>query len=468
MSISVIIPCFNAEATIKRAFESVKNNQVATTVIFVNDCSSDDSLTVVKRLMSEHEDILLINSNINHGVSRSRNLALDILPVESDFVYFLDADDWLEDGALDLLHSIAVKDHADVTLGKVRTFNGHAFKPHIYNEHFLNSSKQLTDINEFPELLLCPTLSNRLIKADLIRKLNLRFVEKRYYAEDFHFSLRLMLAASNISIISETVVNLEDLGADAKNTSLWNTSSPERAWNTLASIKDMHQFIEEGSHSHLRDVILYHSLYRLPRNLITMSSSSEWSKYCDEVRGWAAKESLINVPSSIRFNRYCKSASLVSLFLLTMVLSGKDDEAALFCKANDETKRSLLLNFFRECNLISWENGKVVSRDYFFAANEAYVDRKKNSFFQQLLQLRYFFKIKESGLFQSRYYVSLNNLKGLWAFFPLFHYLLTHKNGTCHTAKMFNDNDYLMLRQDVAESGTSPLGHFLEYGILEL
>jgi len=95
--ISVIIPCYNASATLGRALQSIaRQTQRPREVIVVDDGSSDDVGPVVA-IAQSHADsysIHLIKNTSNLGVSAARNLGWD--NAKASLIAFLDADDeWL-------------------------------------------------------------------------------------------------------------------------------------------------------------------------------------------------------------------------------------------------------------------------------------------------------------------------------------------------------------------------------------
>lgn len=92
--VSVVIPCFNAAETIVRALDSIKNQTLKVReVLIVDDCSNDDSLTVIEDYMSENPtfDIRLIKNSDNKGPGISRNIGWN--QCKGTWIAFLDADD---------------------------------------------------------------------------------------------------------------------------------------------------------------------------------------------------------------------------------------------------------------------------------------------------------------------------------------------------------------------------------------
>ena len=94
MNISVIIPVYNAEAFLVKAVNSALQFQEVKEIILVEDCSTDDSLSICKKLSSENARVKLLQhpDRGNHGAAAARNLGLD--EVTQEFTAFLDADDY--------------------------------------------------------------------------------------------------------------------------------------------------------------------------------------------------------------------------------------------------------------------------------------------------------------------------------------------------------------------------------------
>lgn len=91
-SISVVIPCFNAEKYIVSTINTVLNQRWPNLeIVVVDDGSKDNSVNVV---LAAFPDVLVIRQS-NQGVAAARNNG--IAHAKGDWIAFLDADDiWLE------------------------------------------------------------------------------------------------------------------------------------------------------------------------------------------------------------------------------------------------------------------------------------------------------------------------------------------------------------------------------------
>lgn len=110
--ISVIIPAYNAEKTICRCLESVFDQRADAEVILADDGSTDDTL----RLAEGYGERVRILRPAHGGVSSARNAGLDA--AHGEWGVFLDSDDALLPGALDVLRSY-MSDDADAVCGTI-------------------------------------------------------------------------------------------------------------------------------------------------------------------------------------------------------------------------------------------------------------------------------------------------------------------------------------------------------------
>ena len=93
--VSVITPIYNADKYLESTLESVfyqtyKNIEI----VLVDDCSTDNSKTIIEELMKMHSEIIYYCQPKNMGAGAARNKALEL--ATGQYVAFLDSDDlWL-------------------------------------------------------------------------------------------------------------------------------------------------------------------------------------------------------------------------------------------------------------------------------------------------------------------------------------------------------------------------------------
>jgi len=96
VKVSIYIPAFNAEKTIKKTIISVKNQSYKFDEIIIIDDNSNDS---TNKILKEFKDIKIIKNETNRGLGYNRNLGIKLS--QNDIVASIDADvvldpKWLE------------------------------------------------------------------------------------------------------------------------------------------------------------------------------------------------------------------------------------------------------------------------------------------------------------------------------------------------------------------------------------
>ena len=115
IKISIIIPVFNGERFIKKAIESVLNQNFKDfELIIVNDGSTDDTLNIIKEF---EDDRISVVSQENMGPGASRNNALKM--ASGEYVMFLDSDDWLCPDSLRIAYGEAYKNNTDISIFQI-------------------------------------------------------------------------------------------------------------------------------------------------------------------------------------------------------------------------------------------------------------------------------------------------------------------------------------------------------------
>ncbi|HIF9319188.1 glycosyltransferase family 2 protein [Photobacterium damselae] len=99
MKVSIIMPAYNSSLYIKSSIESVLSQTYKNfELIIINDCSSDDTLSIVSSFNDER--IIILSNENNLGVSETRNKGLAIS--SGRFIAFLDSDDLWDSEKLEL------------------------------------------------------------------------------------------------------------------------------------------------------------------------------------------------------------------------------------------------------------------------------------------------------------------------------------------------------------------------------
>lgn len=208
LSISVIIPAYNAEKYIKRCIESVQNQTMKQIeIIVVNDGSKDSTLKIVQELAENDLRIKVINQE-NLGVSQARNKG--ILYSKFKYIALLDSDDWVESDAYEKMYKLAEKNNLDMVLsdyyldndcGNISLVKGIELKSEDIS---MTGSEYLKLFLERKEM---PAVWNKLYKKELYTSNDIYYNENLSYGEDVLILFKLILKAKRIGKVNKAFVH---------------------------------------------------------------------------------------------------------------------------------------------------------------------------------------------------------------------------------------------------------------------
>ena len=99
---SVVIPMYNSEKFIEQTIRSVMTQTIKNIeIICVDDCSTDNTFNIVKKLSEEDSRIVLYKNLKNSKVCATRNFG--VARAKCDLIAFLDSDDLWRENHLELL-----------------------------------------------------------------------------------------------------------------------------------------------------------------------------------------------------------------------------------------------------------------------------------------------------------------------------------------------------------------------------
>jgi dolichol-phosphate mannosyltransferase len=153
VSLSVVIPCFNEERTVQTCIErvlNIKDESLDLEIIFVDDCSTDDSVRIAEKMAQKHPELTVLPHNQNLG--KGAALKTGIQQATGQIVAIQDAD--LEYNPLDLKRLMVpiVENEADVVFGS-RFTSGESHRV-LYFWHSLGNKLLTLFSNMFSDLNL--------------------------------------------------------------------------------------------------------------------------------------------------------------------------------------------------------------------------------------------------------------------------------------------------------------------------
>lgn len=205
--ISIIIPMFNREKTIARGLDSILNqnwdgditNDIQ--IVIVDDCSTDDSKSIVNSYIENNSNIYLFSTETNSGYpGKPRNIGID--NSNSKYIMFLDSDDEYDLNMCQTLY------------GEIENSNADLVCCNRYNVDEINSEKSLakypqnTSIknnkvifdNETIFYLEDLYLWNKIFKTSILKENNIYFNTDKLAEEDLFLYQYYLHSTSNCFI----------------------------------------------------------------------------------------------------------------------------------------------------------------------------------------------------------------------------------------------------------------------------
>lgn len=114
VSFSFVIPTFNRADLIERSLNSILFQEYDKHFleIIVIDDGSDDTEILTRRILANKIQYSYIKNPIRLGLSRSRNLGIDL--AKNDFIIFLDSDNYLVRNAISVFSKLIKSYNADI------------------------------------------------------------------------------------------------------------------------------------------------------------------------------------------------------------------------------------------------------------------------------------------------------------------------------------------------------------------
>lgn len=264
IKVSVIVPVYNSEASLKRCLDSIlaqSLNEIE--IIVINDGSTDNSINILSEYKDVYGDkIIIINLKERRGPGGARNEG--ILASSGEYIAFVDSDDDISSDMYKELYSIAKK--CDYDMVDCSFYNEYANENMrtIGNDDLGN----LTLDKKKNIILHTGFIWSKIIKRSIIIQNNIKFREKVIY-EDIDFLKILVLYLKKVSATEKILYYYRN-----NNKSVTNSSSSIVQINQ--KISAMRSIVKEykrlNKYDAYKDEITY-IVYKTYMNLLDLAMS---------------------------------------------------------------------------------------------------------------------------------------------------------------------------------------------------
>ena len=200
-SVSVIVPVYDSGPFIERCVRSLFGQSLeAVGYVFVDDCSNDGSIDIVKKVLDDYPDrknsCKFIRNKENSGPSYSRNAGLDA--ATGKYISFCDSDDWTDPSMLEKMYAAAESADADAVMCDFM-MAGDTMKRYYLPDMTEDKVGSLRRYIRFPWTVLWCMLYRR----SLFEENGIRFHTGVSYCEDFNVNVKILSVAGKVVNIHE-------------------------------------------------------------------------------------------------------------------------------------------------------------------------------------------------------------------------------------------------------------------------
>lgn len=204
IEVSLLISTYNKSKFIKSTLNSLLKQTFDKNkfeLIVVDDCSTDDTLEIVNKIIPNFSNYKLIQLNENSGTpAKPRNLSIDLS--KGDFLMFVDGDDWLPEDAVEKLYNMLKLNKTDYSTGLTKYM--HSNKISRAGVALSKIEQNKLDINNVRKSFYHLAPAGKMIKAEIIKNNNIRF-PAMIFGEDLQFFAEVLFHVDKISTTQDVV-----------------------------------------------------------------------------------------------------------------------------------------------------------------------------------------------------------------------------------------------------------------------
>ncbi|MEU2131044.1 glycosyltransferase family 2 protein [Streptomyces sp. NPDC018352] len=197
--VTVVVGAYEAMPYLIRCLESVEAQTIGADrieIVAVDDGSTDGTGEYLEEFAARSKvPTRVVRQKNSGGPSGPRNVGIGL--ARGRYVFFLDADDYFGDEALERMVAMADRAGTDVVLGKVVGVNRGA------PQSMWRATKERVDV--YNSKVIYTLSAQKLFRRELLERLSLRFDENLKTGEDALFTMEAYLRGAGVSVISNYV-----------------------------------------------------------------------------------------------------------------------------------------------------------------------------------------------------------------------------------------------------------------------
>lgn len=200
--VSVCVPVYNVEKYIEKCVRSLFEQTLEDIeYIFVDDCSQDQSLNILHRVLTEYpqrqNSVKIVRHKCNLNVSAAHQTAINI--ASGEYVIMCDSDDWVEPDMYETLYRAAVSNHADIAYCDLMFVVDNNVEQHVNQ---FDTSEGVEAVQKLLQTNVNTSLCIKLVRRSLYQKA-VSFSDIRPMYDDTVASINLFYLAKSIIHVPE-------------------------------------------------------------------------------------------------------------------------------------------------------------------------------------------------------------------------------------------------------------------------
>lgn len=196
IKVTIAIPVYNDDQFIERCIDSILNqtlDQEFIEIICVNDGSTDKSAEILENYAQNHSNVRVVHQENSGSPSGPRNKAIEL--AKGEYIYFVDADDYLGEEALERMYGVGEKYDCDIVVGKYKGINRN-----VPTAIFSRNPEYFTF---FGSNAMYSISAQKMFKVSLLRRENIRFLENTNIGEDQPFTAPAYICSNGIGLVKD-------------------------------------------------------------------------------------------------------------------------------------------------------------------------------------------------------------------------------------------------------------------------
>ena len=209
--VSVIIPVYNVEEYLRECLDSVINQTLKDIeIICVNDYSTDNSLSILEEYAKNDSRIKIIKHDKNKGLGPARNTGIN--NANSEYIFFLDSDDYLKLDIIEKLHNKIIESNSDIVFSQMIAFTELTDKKIVKRVNKLNEYLDTSLQKDFQVTTdnFVDTIDNincvawgKLYSKNFLLRNKIFFIDGKFIHEDNGFWLKICSNSPKVSFIGD-------------------------------------------------------------------------------------------------------------------------------------------------------------------------------------------------------------------------------------------------------------------------